>query len=1645
VVRDFLGKGGRERADEQDEGEANLHGSNYKDSGRKIVMVLGMTESKPSSPGPLRLRGATENNLRGVDLDLPLGLWTAVTGPSGSGKTSLVFDTLVKEGQSRYLGSLSARARHFFGKLSGAEVLSLDGLPAAVAVGEASLTGSSRSTVGTLTGALDLLRLLFARTAVDPGGESLARSHFSFNHRLGACEACGGVGLEDQVDPELLVADASKSIRAGALTPTLKSGYTVYSQVTVEVMDEICRAHGFDVDRPWCELLDEQVHVVFFGTKALKVPFGKHGIESRMKWEGITARPREEGYYRGLIPVIEETLKRNRNPNILRFVRSIPCATCEGSRLGRPGREARVGERTLPGLLALPVRELGSVLESLPRSAVQVALEPALLRRVSRLVQLGLGHLTMDRTSPSLSGGEAQRIRLASQLTTGLGGLLIALDEPTLGLHPASQQGMGEVLNELRELGNTLLVVEHDPEMVLWADRHVAMGPGAGVEGGRLLSSGPLDGRPLGGIPGPKSPIRSPFKELRLSGAMLHNLKGDDLVLGLGTFNVVVGPSGAGKSSLVFGTLLPALGGEPGGPFRELTGVPGGKVSAVDARPIGRTPRSTPATWSGLFDTVRKRFAETEAAQKLGFKAGHFSYNNKAGRCPTCEGLGVTRVGLHMLENIELTCADCCGGRFAKAVLDVTWRGRTIAEVLALDVRSARVFFEGDAVLHAMCAAMESLGLGYLSLGQPSSHLSRGEAQRIKLSTLLGTTGTKPTLVLLDEPDRGLHPSDVELLLRAIDALVEAGHTVVAISHHRYVWAAADRLIAVDEGHVKCGVPFAELEPGSPMPNKLASSNVRPAQVQSTIELRGVRTGNLKGVDVTIPHGKLSVLCGVSGSGKTSLAFGTLASESWHRFAESLPFQVRRFVRRMPRPVLDSATGLTPVLSLRQESARTSGRSTVATQSEIGPLLRLLYSRVGRTPGQVEPHGWTAEHFSPDRALGACASCAGRGVVPRCDSAKLITNPAASLLDPKHGAMAGTRPGKFFGERDGQYIATLLAAAEAAQGIAPADFNLPWAELSRAAQKLALDGLPDAPLQVSWAFARGNRKGEHNFEGTWVGFRALVEKEARIRKNARAAAEWAAPLSDVVCTVCGGARLRPEIASVAIGSVTLAQLMQLPLAATLVTLETALEGGADGASAASPGAASEDSAIAASIFPELRARLDGLDSLGLGHLALDRPSATLSDGELQRVRLASILRAGLTSATLVLDEPAAGLHSRDMQALIASLRGACHAGNTVVVVSHRPAFLRAADHLIELGPGAGEAGGELIAAGSPAKLLAGQTPTAMALRAAGQIEASQGAAAIDHSKRTQRADALVIRGARANNLKGFDVELPASGFVAVTGVSGSGKSSLVFDVLGESVRQGRPVDCAGIALPHGLTDHFQVLRDSRDGGGAATPLGELGLMPHLQSLYFGAAQSAGLATPRKAFSFGSPAGRCEACKGAGIERVAMDFMADLHLPCPECGGKRYRPEALLARWRGLDVAEALGLTCSSLAGLIAQEDQAQRHICALRQGLAALDQVGLGYLSLGRQAAELSGGERSRLTLASSLVSAASPGLYLLDEPARGLHEKDLDMLAEVFRRLGDRGDLVVITEHRLSLIARADRVIELGPEGGPGGGRLLG
>lgn len=1544
--------------------------------------------------------GAAEHNLVGVDVAFPRHRWTAVTGPSGSGKTSLVFATMVAESQRRYLSTLSARARHFLDALGRPAVERIEALPVAISVGASTTVGNVRSTVGTLTGVADLLRLLFARVAVldEPDASPLSRSDFSFNHPRGACEACQGLGLVDRVDPALLVADPSRTIRGGALVPTLKNGYTVYSQVTVDVMDQICHAHGFSVDTPWQSLSDEQKKVILYGSTKLEVPFGKHSLESRMRWTGITARPRQQGYYRGLVPVIEETLARSRNPGVLRFVRSTACETCGGSRLGVRGRTARIGDATLPELSALKIGPLGAVLSELPTGAVGETLLPSVDVRLQRLARLSLGHLSLDRVSTSLSGGEAQRVRLAAQLAGGLSGMLVALDEPTLGLHPDSGAPMAAVLDELVDAGNTLVAVEHDPDMVRYADHRIGVGPKAGPEGGRVTYEGATAEHPLGPPPQPKAERRAGQGALTLSGATLHNLAQARLEVRLGALNVVIGPSGSGKSSLVFGTLLPALTGGAGGPFASLQGAPQGSVRTLDARPPGRTRRSTPATYSGVWDLVRARFADTELAKARGYKAGRFSFNNKEGRCPACEGLGAQRVGLHLLADGSIVCPTCAGRRFASETLEVTLRGNSVADVLAMSIGQARAWFADDEPLAALLSAMDDLGLGYLELGQTSSSLSRGEVQRLALAGVLGKRATEPTLLLLDEPDRGLHPEDVARLLAALDRLVDVGHTVVAISHHRHLWAAADAVTELRDGRAT-PVVLGELAALSQ-----PRTRARPA-VPEALTLSGVHVNNLRGLDVRIEHDAITALVGPSGSGKSSLAFGTIAAEAWHRFAESLPFSARRFVRRLPRPTLGDVSGLRPTIALQQGQARAPRRSTVATASELSPLLRTLWSRAGRVDGA--PYEGSAEDFSPDRPAGACPDCDGLGTVARCDPARLLTDPSRPVAD---GAFVGTKPGAFFTESDGQHMATLRAAADGA------DLDRPWSALPKSLQALVLEGAGDRSLSVTWSFKRGKRSGEHRFEGTWDGLLALVEREARRRAGNKNAAAWQQPLRDGPCPACGGSRLKPEARAVAVGSWTLPALLDAPLS-TVVSALAAVQPCDD-----------HQAAVLEALRPEIAERVDELVGLGLGHLALSRRTPTLSEGERQRVRLAGVVRSSLSETIVVLDEPGAGLHAQEIGTLMTKLRALADRGNTVLVVAHRPELWRAADRVIALGPGGGDAGGRIVADGPPDSVRATM------------VTPSRGSS--QPAPRT-----VTIEGAHVHNLADVDVALPERGFVAVTGVSGSGKSSLVFDVLLASAQAGRAVGCRTI----GGLDRFASIVGERWPGRQASPqtvATSLSLLGPLSKLFAAAAEDAGVDLRTNAFAFTSPAGRCETCKGSGRESVAMDILADLSLPCPACDGRRYKPEVLAVRWHGLTIDAALALPAAELRTRLeaptAVRKASGKSGKALVEGLARLDAVGLGHLGLSRRVGELSGGEAQRLRLAGVLASREHPTLVCLDEPATGLHETDLARLRDVLSTMAERGDLIVAAEHRTSLIATADWVIDLGPGGGPDGGRRV-
>ncbi|HTX88823.1 MAG TPA: excinuclease ABC subunit UvrA, partial [Bacteroidales bacterium] len=937
-------------------------------------------------PGHIIIRNASENNLRSVSLELPKNKLIVVTGVSGSGKSSLVFDVLYQEAENRFFGSISSQARQFLGKLKKPAVESIEGLSAAIAVDQRSIMRNPRSTVGTLTGLWDHLRLLYARTG-EPGDPALKplvrRSLFSFNTPEGACPECKGLGVKDRIDPELFIADENKTLREGALTLSTPNGYIIYSQVTIDVLDQVLRSEGFTVDIPWKDLTPEQKNIIYYGSNKLEIPFGKHPLESRMRWSGITAKPREMGYYKGILTIMEGILRRERNPNILRFVRTTSCPACHGKRLNDQALSVRVGGKNIAELAALQLDELKEFLNSLtlPGSQQPVAgpIVDQITSRVNILEQLGLHYLSLDRESTTLSGGESQRLRLAGQVGNGLSGILYLFDEPSIGLHPSETGKLLTVLETLRDAGNTVIVVEHDEDFMRRADRIVDIGPAAGVAGGEILFNVPANeldrlgperiaqSRTLAFLRGGEkfeAPAvrRKGNNLLTVTGAEEHNLKKIDVQFLLEAFNVVTGVSGAGKSTLVDEVLGKFLrkklhgSKEDPGKCESITGWERiTKVIGIDQSPIGRTPRSNPATYTGLSDPIRDLYSVQPLSVERGYDKSRFSFNTAGGRCESCLGAGFQQIGMHFMGNVEIPCETCEGKRFNKETLEVTYRGKNISEVLDLSVDEAQEFFRDQPKLLRYITSLHDLGLGYLRLGQRSSTLSGGEAQRVKLATELSRPQSEHTLYLLDEPTTGLHNADVKNLLSALNGLVDHGHTVILIEHHPGLILAADRIIDLGPGSGRDGGTV--VYQGPPENNTLTAAihRVTPdashvsqiADPGSDIRFTGITTNNLRSIDVSIPRNKITVLTGVSGSGKSSLAFDTLFAEAHNRFLQSFSTYVRSYLGVKEKAGFEEVYGLTAAMAVGQHLPSVNPRSTVGTLTGIHDLLRLLFARVG--------------------------------------------------------------------------------------------------------------------------------------------------------------------------------------------------------------------------------------------------------------------------------------------------------------------------------------------------------------------------------------------------------------------------------------------------------------------------------------------------------------------------------------------------------------------------------------------------------------------------------------------------------------------------------------------------------------------------
>ena len=805
---------------------------------------------RPGSPGPsgfVRVRGAREHNLKDVDLDIPRDSLVVFTGVSGSGKSSLAFGTLYAEAQRRYLESVSPYARRLFHQLGVPEVDEIDGLPPAVALQQQRGSPSTRSSVGSVTTLSNLLRMLYSRAGDYPLGRPLLYAEsFSPNTPEGACPACHGLGRVYEVTERSMVPDDSLTIRERAIAawPTAWQGQN---------LREILMTLGHDVDRPWRDLPREDRDWILFTDEQPTVPvYSGYTAEEVRRALRREEEPSYQGTFTGARRHVLHTFANSQSPlmkkRALRYMVGGECPECRGKRLHRESLSvkfagldiAEISRMPLAGLARLLGPFAGGTADGLTRLEADHPEKSIVVRRISRdlagrlavLIDLGLGYLSPERSTPTLSPGELQRLRLATQVHSHLFGVAYVLDEPSAGLHPADTEALLRALGRLKDSGNSLFVVEHDLDVIRQADWIVDVGPLAGEEGGVVLYSGPPDGlreveasqtrrhlfpdRP----PRPRGP-RKPGGWLRLAGVARNNLRQLDADFPLGLFTSVTGVSGSGKSSLVsqalvelvaesLGHQLPA-DEEEGTELERTAEAPlDGRISAgmdgirrlvrVDQKPIGRTPRSNLATYTGLFDPIRKLFAATGEARARRYDAGRFSFNVAKGRCEKCEGEGFVMVELLFLPSVYAPCPACHGARYNDETLEIKVRERSIADVLGMTVDAACEFFAGEPQVLRPLQVLREVGLGYIRLGQPATELSGGEAQRIKLATELQRIQRGDTLYVLDEPTTGLHPADVDRLMAQLDGLVESGNTVIVVEHEMRVVAASDWVIDIGPG-----------------------------------------------------------------------------------------------------------------------------------------------------------------------------------------------------------------------------------------------------------------------------------------------------------------------------------------------------------------------------------------------------------------------------------------------------------------------------------------------------------------------------------------------------------------------------------------------------------------------------------------------------------------------------------------------------------------------------------------------------------------------------------------------------------------------------------------------------------------------------
>ena len=1695
-------------------------------------------------------------------------------------------------------------------------------------------------------------------------------SLFSFNSAMGACDTCRGFGRVIGVDYGLVIPNDKLTLRAGAIK-------TMQTPAWKEAQDDLMRhaeTAGIPRDTPWYKLTPEQQGWVINGSPSWNGKWNQH-------WFGIK---------RFFAYLESKAYKMHIRVLLSKYRSYTPCETCGGARLKLEALLWRLGSKdaadavlppdkrfmpvgvdwtraqleALPGLslhdlMQLPIDRLRNFFNGLAPAALQNGSAPdaefkalkslfeEIHTRLKYLCDVGIGYLTLDRQSRTLSGGEVQRINLTTALGTSLVNTLFVLDEPSIGLHPRDMNRITQAMHRLRDAGNTLVVVEHDPAVMLAADRMIDMGPGPGEKGGQIVFDGTpedlkhddtLTGAYLGSRKqvgmGLKRAVSDNTPRLILEGARDHNLKNLTVEFPLQRLVCVTGVSGSGKSTLMQDILAPALLRQ----FGKATETPGlhdrllgadylTDVVFVDQSPIGKTARSNPASYVGAWDAVRELFAQAPLARQRSYTASKFSFNNGDGRCPTCGGSGFEHVEMQFLSDVYLRCPDCDGKRYRMEILEVTIERQAIgdvrprlmnvSDVLDLTVSEASQLFAQDREVIRALQPIVDVGLEYVKLGQPVPTLSGGEAQRLKLAGFLaGASKTasnsrqplalkninRGTLFLFDEPTTGLHFDDIAKLMRALRKLLDVGHSLIIIEHNLDVIRSADWLIDLGpEGGEAGGLLVAQGTPEAVRQHPTSHTalalreyeqamgkvhgveEARPKawatkpKFSNLIQIVNAREHNLKSLSVNIPRGQFNVVTGVSGSGKSTLAFDILFNEGQRRYLESLNAYARSIVQPAGRPEVDAVYGIPPTVAIEQRLSRGGRKSTVGTTTEVWHFLRLLYVKLG------------IQHCTKD----------GAAVMPQ--SPESI---AAQLLKAYRGQHIGllaplvinrkgvyteladwARPRGYTHLRiDGEFLPTtgfprIDRFKEHTVELPIADIHVTPDNEAALRQALAtalqhgkgvvhvlapLDGLRGAMMagastqQIGRLQASSTQRAcpvcatsypeldprlfSYNSKHGWctdcVGTGVKLTKEQRkvfddsVRDDDNKGREqsFAEPeaddVVDAVCPKCEGTRLNAQARAVKFAGVGIADIAALSVTDVRRWVESlALLG--------------REAGIARDLIPEIKSRLEFLEDVGLGYLTLDRGAPTLSGGEAQRIRLAAQLGSNLQGVCYVLDEPTIGLHPRDNRILLNALGKLSDRGNTLVVVEHDEDTIRRADNIIDIGPGAGKRGGQLVAQGTAAQLskvpesLTGRylahplvhplharretragvapvssvaPPTTSAAKPVGKqkqaalkaaaLKAAAASASISHNAAPAASSPftawLKVVDADLHNLKNISISVPLHRLVAVTGVSGSGKSTLARDVLLANVqagvmlrstKAGRDADDAGqhpawtgCERIEGYAVVDRVLEVDQ------TPIGKtprscpatyIGFWDTVRKLFADTLEAKARGYGAGRFSFNTGEGRCPTCEGAGVRTIGMSFLPDVKVLCETCHGVRFNPETQAVTWRGKNIGDVLKMEVDEAVGFFAS-------MPAIAHPLQLLKDVGLGYLTLGQPSPTLSGGEAQRIKLVTELSKVrdefmpplavgegppeggaallgggpalrptrrgqkAPHTLYVLDEPTVGLHMADVEKLIHVLHRLVNGGHSVIVIEHDLDVIAEADWVIDLGPDGGNAGGQVV-